>query len=321
MELLNLSFDQVSPDPEQPRETFDRVHLDALKRTMREHGQVVPARVRAGQEKDSYIIVDGECRFRALVELHEEEPENPQFSAFCAIACDDAEADALPIQFVANEIRRGLNPFEQVKAFRLLMSLKYSEDDLRAKLGMTAGNFRYLKQLSRSPCWLQELGRSVTLEVPVLSENGLPELDDKGCRKTKKQTCNPLPLTHLIRLVRLWKVLSTYDAERLKASEGKHKPIALKLTTKLAKKAALESWSVSQLGKSCERQIAKVEGGPDRAAKPVSTAPPFVIRNQSLRVDLSALGGCEPKEREELACFIGEMLEAAGIAPERYIAA
>ena len=58
-----LPVDQIRPNPNQPRETFDSERLEELRDSIQAHGVLQPICVRAAQ--DGYEIVSGERRWRA----------------------------------------------------------------------------------------------------------------------------------------------------------------------------------------------------------------------------------------------------------------
>lgn len=62
--ISNIPLDQISPNPEQPRTTFDEDALDELATSIRELGIIQPLSLRK-VGPDSYQIIAGERRFRA----------------------------------------------------------------------------------------------------------------------------------------------------------------------------------------------------------------------------------------------------------------
>lgn len=62
--ISNIPLDQISPNPEQPRTTFDEEALDELATSIRELGIIQPLSLRK-VGPDSYQIIAGERRFRA----------------------------------------------------------------------------------------------------------------------------------------------------------------------------------------------------------------------------------------------------------------
>ncbi|HEX6176740.1 MAG TPA: ParB/RepB/Spo0J family partition protein, partial [Thermoanaerobaculia bacterium] len=61
--LAQIPVEQISPNPYQPRKTFNEASIEELARSVREHGIVQPLVVtRSG---DRYKLIAGERRFRA----------------------------------------------------------------------------------------------------------------------------------------------------------------------------------------------------------------------------------------------------------------
>jgi len=63
MELQYIPVSKIRPNPHQPREDFPKEALEELASSIKEHGLVQPIVVR--KEKDGYMIVAGERRWRA----------------------------------------------------------------------------------------------------------------------------------------------------------------------------------------------------------------------------------------------------------------
>ena len=65
--LIDIEISQISPNPFQPRETFDPVKLAELKQSISENGIIQPISVRAVDS--GYELIAGERRLRAVREL------------------------------------------------------------------------------------------------------------------------------------------------------------------------------------------------------------------------------------------------------------
>ena len=63
LELQYIPVNRIRPNPHQPREDFPKEALEELASSIKEHGLVQPIVVR--REKDGYMIVAGERRWRA----------------------------------------------------------------------------------------------------------------------------------------------------------------------------------------------------------------------------------------------------------------
>jgi len=71
-ELIELSVDQIIPSKNNPRHLFDQPQLDALKKSISEHGVLVPIIVYQQRAQKKYLILDGERRYRCCLELRDE---------------------------------------------------------------------------------------------------------------------------------------------------------------------------------------------------------------------------------------------------------
>lgn len=63
MEISNIKINDIIPDPDQPRKSFDEEALDRLKKSIQDKGIESPIAVRENGKK--FIIIDGERRWRA----------------------------------------------------------------------------------------------------------------------------------------------------------------------------------------------------------------------------------------------------------------
>ena len=70
--LRHLKLEDVKPSPSNPRRLFDRPELDRLKKSIREKGVLVPLIVYQPKGQSKFSILDGERRFRSVLELSEE---------------------------------------------------------------------------------------------------------------------------------------------------------------------------------------------------------------------------------------------------------
>ena len=107
-----LPIYKVEPNPDQPRQEFDEVELQALADSIAVHGVIQPLTVRetgAGY----YQIIAGERRWRAarLANL----PEVP----VVVIEADDKKA--MELALIENLQRQDLNPVEEALGYQVLM--------------------------------------------------------------------------------------------------------------------------------------------------------------------------------------------------------
>jgi ParB family chromosome partitioning protein len=113
--LDTLYLDQIVPNPGQPRTHFDDSELAQLAESIRENGVLQPILVRPAPDgSDNYQIIAGERRWRAAqrASCHEVPVIIRQL--------DDNKA--LEIALVENLQRHDLNPIEEARAYRRLMT-------------------------------------------------------------------------------------------------------------------------------------------------------------------------------------------------------
>ncbi len=70
--LIQLDVGQLRPSPHNPRKLFDPEPLAALKKSIREHGVLVPLTIYPLPGQDKYAIVDGERRYKCCSDLDDE---------------------------------------------------------------------------------------------------------------------------------------------------------------------------------------------------------------------------------------------------------
>jgi ParB family transcriptional regulator, chromosome partitioning protein len=116
----------VTPNPFQPRQSFDTAALDELKTSIEEYGVLVPIIVR--RRGDGYELIAGERRWRACAALL-----RPTIPAIVR-ASDDRQT--LEFAIVENLQRENLNPLEEAAGFQhLIDEYGLTQDELARRLG------------------------------------------------------------------------------------------------------------------------------------------------------------------------------------------
>jgi ParB/RepB/Spo0J family partition protein len=315
-QLLRLELDSVAPDPTQPRKNFDPEAHRELKRTLAERGQLVPASVRRVGE-GAWVLADGERRWRALSELHAEQPDNPAFATLAAIEVEIAEKDLLLVQYITNQQREPHTVTEKTLVIERLRAAGHAEDALPGLLGMSRGEYRYLRQFAGAPDWLKAYGNRVQVKRPVPDETtGEPKLDEDGKPRTHAWTFEPLPLSHLIELTKLAARLTRDDERRAAAARGRApKPQAERITRRLADQAVVEGLGHQQLKTEVARLLRRLDGGgagesdqsADDPAAPVADAP---------AAPPAALSALSRLPREGQLAALRALLVALGLSPQ-----
>lgn len=112
-----INIEQVVPDPDQPRQEFDKDAVERLSKSIADKGQLAPIRVRWAEELQKWIIIAGERRWRAT-----------RLASLPTIDCyfhegDLTHSEILEQQIIENCLREDLKPLEQAKAFASLMKI------------------------------------------------------------------------------------------------------------------------------------------------------------------------------------------------------
>ena len=141
--LANIPIDQISPNPYQPRKTFNEASIEELARSVREHGIVQPLVVtRSGDHK--YRLIAGERRFRAA--------QKAGLRSVPAVVKElTQEGDALQIALIENIQREDLNPIEEAVAYHQLHEeFGLTQEEISRRVGKersTVANFLRLIKL------------------------------------------------------------------------------------------------------------------------------------------------------------------------------
>ena len=127
---LEVDYDQLSPDPEQPRRTMDEERLNELAASIRENGLLQPLLVRLGQPDlngtTRYTVIAGGRRLRAIgLALQLARPEErPRLRRVRVVLSDSPEGERRIIQLIENIQREALPPLDEARALQEVMQLR-----------------------------------------------------------------------------------------------------------------------------------------------------------------------------------------------------
>ena len=142
--ITEIAIEQISPNPDQPRTTFDETALEELAVSIRELGIIQPLTLRS-VGTNAYQIISGERRYRAakLAGLR-------SVPAYVRTAGD---TEVTEMALIENIQREDLNAIEIAVSYkRLLDECNLSQDELSAKVGKnktTIVNYLRLLKLSK----------------------------------------------------------------------------------------------------------------------------------------------------------------------------
>ena len=105
--LVDIPVENIIPDPNQPRQSFDEGALDELAASLKEHGLVQPIVV--APKGKQYLIVAGERRWRAA--------QRAGLTEMSCIVRTMSDQHRLEVSLIENLQRRDLNALETATAY------------------------------------------------------------------------------------------------------------------------------------------------------------------------------------------------------------
>lgn len=140
-----LPLSSISPNPKQPRRTFNEVELAELTASIKENGLLQPLLVRPSPHApDRFELVAGERRFRALRTLGWDE---------APVVIREVDDDTLLVlALVENLQREALNPIEEAEGYQALLSDHgLTQGEIAASVGKDRSTVTNMLRLLRLP--------------------------------------------------------------------------------------------------------------------------------------------------------------------------
>lgn len=155
--LRTVPLDELRPNPEQPRQLFDKDELDDLAGSIKVHGVLSPLIVR--RHEGRYIVIAGERRMRAagLAGLTE--------VPVIIREADDAHTQ-LELALVENLQRSDLDPIESARGFeRLISQYGYTQEQVATAVGKNRATIANSVRLLNLPEFVLEQIRKGSLSA------------------------------------------------------------------------------------------------------------------------------------------------------------
>jgi len=141
-----IAVDTISPNPEQPRKSFDDSGLEKLAVSLRQSGFLQPVVVR--RHGQGYQLIVGERRWRAA--------RLAGLTHIPAIVRDATDAQSLELALVENLLREDLNPMDEAEAYqRLLAEFGWTQEDLAQRVGRDRSSVANCLRLLKLPPLIQ----------------------------------------------------------------------------------------------------------------------------------------------------------------------
>lgn len=111
-QVVEVSLDEISPNPDQPRHSMEPEALEGLAQSIRRHGVLQPIILQRGAE--GYQLVAGERRFRAS--------RLAGRTTIPALVIEAAGRRSLELALIENIQRENLNALEEATAYEALLN-------------------------------------------------------------------------------------------------------------------------------------------------------------------------------------------------------
>ena len=145
--INDVLLSQISPNPDQPRTSFDEDALDELAASIRELGIIQPLSLRK-TGPDSYQIIAGERRFRAA--------QRAGLTRVPAYIRTANEAELTEMALIENIQREDLNAIEIALTFKKLIDqYKLTQERLSERIGKKRATIANFLRLLKLPAEVQ----------------------------------------------------------------------------------------------------------------------------------------------------------------------
>ncbi len=154
--LLQVSPEQIVPNPQQPRKHFDEKSLNELAQSISAQGVLQPLVVRKHPEfANQYELVAGERRWRALKQI--------DVAQVPVVLRNISDNEILEISLLENIQRENLTVIEEAQSYHDLLQIHgYTQEELSKKLGRDRSTIANMLRLLQLPSALKndlETGR------------------------------------------------------------------------------------------------------------------------------------------------------------------
>ena len=238
---MELSLDDIAPNPYQPRQTWNDQQLQELANSIKENGVIQPILVR--QKGSKYEIVDGERRFRAA--------EIAGLQKIPAMVRQTADSEMLALALIENIHRADLNPIEKAKAYQNFMeTFGLTQEQAAQKLGQDRSVVANYIRLLNLPAEVKQMLVDGSLDMGHARAILALPTDDLRRRLANRALAGRLSVREVERLVRL--ALSEKDEKKQKLIFEKPahiRDLEEKIRSRLGTKVNIQARKNGQRGK------------------------------------------------------------------------
>lgn len=224
---VKLKINEIEPNRDQPRKTFDEKALSELADSISEHGVIQPLLVRPVQ--DGYQLVAGERRWRAarLAGLTE----------VPVVVRELSDSETMEIALIENLQREDLNPIEEAEGLQLLIdTYGLTQDECAKRVGKSRPAITNALRLLNLPEKLSELVKDAMISagharalLPLGDEDKMLEIANEIIRKD-------LSVREVERMVKLLGKVDTSNEKRTKKRDVYFDEVELALSDVMGRK-------------------------------------------------------------------------------------
>jgi ParB family transcriptional regulator, chromosome partitioning protein len=156
--VADVPIEQISPNPYQPRKTFNDASIEELSRSVKEHGIIQPLVVtKTGDNK--YRLIAGERRFRAA--------QKAGLQRVPVVVKETmADGDVLQVALIENIQREDLNPIEEAYAYHQLHEeFALTQEEISKRVGKERSTVANCLRLLKLPDPVKKLLASGQLSM------------------------------------------------------------------------------------------------------------------------------------------------------------
>ena len=148
---VKLSLNEIEPNKDQPRKTFDEKALSELADSIAQHGVIQPLLVRPMPD-GSYQLVAGERRWRAA--------RRAGLSEVPVVIREMSDSEMMELALIENLQREDLNPIEEAEGFQqLIHTYGLTQETAAARVGRSRPAIANALRLLSLPTPILELTR------------------------------------------------------------------------------------------------------------------------------------------------------------------
>jgi ParB family chromosome partitioning protein len=168
--VIEVTLDQIDPNPYQTRRDFDEEGLNELATAMRVHGFY--GHLVARQVDNRYQIAYGERRLRAA--------QRAGMTQLPLAIRDLSDEQMMELAITENVLRKDLNPIEEAEAYQHLADLGYSRRQISEKVGKSPGHISMLLNLLKR----EDVAETVRQErVGIREAHEIAKVEDPAKRQ------------------------------------------------------------------------------------------------------------------------------------------